>query len=152
MNTYTLQVFDISSSEVTTVFKLETFQLWESKIKGFYLHKNLDYVTINRQGVSVIELGTEHKRCIYDDNGQKQLLHSLESVNYLKIDPKNFIEFSFAGQEKTLSVMNPYKVWAAGGHNKEGGEDDFEAIQRIAIHEITLRELLLFQSLYVCAT
>ena len=60
----------------------------------------------------MIELGTQHKRVVDDDCGQQQKLHSLESVNYLKIDPKNFIEFSFAGQEKTISVMNPYTVWA----------------------------------------
>ena len=53
----------------------------------------MDYITINRDGISVIELGSAHRRSITSDNGDEHMLHSLESVNYLKIDPNNFLEF-----------------------------------------------------------
>jgi len=41
------------------------------------------------------------------------MLHSLESVNYLKIDPNNFLEFQFSGEEKCITVMQQYSKKAA---------------------------------------
>jgi len=64
MNTYTVQVVDIASADKTTIFKHLSFQLWESKITGFFMKKNKDYVTVNRQGICVISLGTKNKRSI----------------------------------------------------------------------------------------
>ena len=62
VNTYTVMVADISTDTQWTLFRHETFQLWESKITGFFLNKNKDFVTINRDGVNVYTLGSKDKR------------------------------------------------------------------------------------------
>lgn len=80
------------------------------------------------------------------------MLHSLESVNYLKIDPNNFLEFQFSGEEKCITVMQQYsKKAVAASAGLDGmvpehanSEDDFLPVIKIRIHDITLRELLLF--------
>ena len=76
------------------------------------------------------------------------MLHSLESVNYLKIDKNNFIEFDFSTEKKLIKIVHQF--------TKKGSdlrlEHDFISVYNIYIHELTLRELLLFQSLYVCTT
>ena len=76
------------------------------------------------------------------------MLHSLESVNYLKIDSKNFIEFDFSTEDKQIKIVQQYTK--KGKNSNE--EHYFSSVYNIKIHEITLRELLLFQSLYVCNT
>ena len=76
------------------------------------------------------------------------MIHSLESTNYLKIDAKNLIQFQFAGDIKVINITQQYTKKNA----KTGDETGFEDIYSIRIHTITLRELLLFQSLYVSNT
>jgi len=62
VNTYTVMVTDISTEKQWPLFRHEAFQLWESKITGFFLNKNKDYVTINRDGVNVYTIGLKDKR------------------------------------------------------------------------------------------
>ena len=64
VNTYTVMVADISSEDQWILFRHEAFQLWESKITGFFLDKNKDYVTINRDGINVYSLNHRDKRII----------------------------------------------------------------------------------------
>ena len=71
---------DISSEETTEksiIFRHESFQLWESEIIGFLTNRNLDFVTLNRDGISIIALGQVDKRVINDSEGQERMLHSL---------------------------------------------------------------------------
>ena len=63
---------------------------------GFYLNKNQDFVTINREGINILSLSAEAKKSILSDNGQHKMIHSLESTNYLKIDKANIVNFEFA--------------------------------------------------------
>lgn len=63
------------------------------------------------------------------------------------MDPKNFIHFDFAGPNKKLRIVQQFKR-----EGKNGKETAYEDIFSLRIHDITLRELLFFQSLYVCAT
>ena len=77
------------------------------------------------------------------------MAHSLESVNFLKVEPRNFLLFEFAdASNKIISIYHEFC-------KKPGQEDEetsYEKIYSLKIHNITLRELLLFQSLYVCKT
>ena len=106
INTYTVHVIDISSKSLWTQFRHETFQLWESQITGFYLSKNKDFVTINREGINVLSIGNHAKKSVKADNGQDKMIHSLDSMNYLKIDAKNFILYEFANDHKIISIMH----------------------------------------------
>ena len=38
------------------------------------------------------------------------MVHSLESVNYLKIDKQNLINFKFATDNKVISILQQYEI------------------------------------------
>jgi hypothetical protein len=149
INTYNLMCMDISKeAEKSLIFRHESFQLWESRVTGLLLNKYKDFVTLNRDGINILALGSMEKRQLVDDKGQFRMIHSLESCNYLKSDPSNFLMFACAKYEdRQIQIQQEFTRSKAGSE-----ETDFERIYNIKIWEITLRELLLFQSLYVCKT
>ena len=77
------------------------------------------------------------------------MIHSLESTNFLKIDPENSIYFQFAGQSKTVCIQYQYtkNIKVNGSVQKQ---TMYDTIYKIKIDDITLRELLLVESLYLC--
>ena len=76
------------------MYRHESFQLWESSIKGILMHKTNDFITINRDGLTILSLGAIQRKQVEDCNGDQRMLHSLTSMNYLKHDPANVIVFS----------------------------------------------------------
>jgi len=93
-NIYTVQVVDISSENPWPIFKHESFQLWESTITAFLINQNKEYVLVNRNGINIISLCNEkHKRSVKTKSGQEKMIHSLESINYLKVDQQNYVQF-----------------------------------------------------------
>lgn len=58
------------------------------------MSKNNNFVTLNRDGVNVFSLGSTNKRVIKDADGNDRMLHSFESVNYLKLEPTNAVIFA----------------------------------------------------------
>ena len=51
----------------------------------------MDFVTINKMGINMLNLSSQDKRSVKAVNGQMKMIHSFESTNYLKIDAKNLI-------------------------------------------------------------
>lgn len=171
INTYNLMVMDISKDSTskdekekkTIIFRHESFQLWESKITGMLLNKHKDFITLNRDGINILALGSKDKRALVDNMKQNRMIHSLESCNYLKVDPSNYLLYACAKYEdRQVQIQQEYSIKKVkapneGKNDEQGGEEEFdetefEKIYNIKIWEITLRELLLFQSLYVCKT
>lgn len=95
INTYNVLVYDISVDEEKQVmlYRHESFQLWESKVSGLILSKNKDFVSLSKAGINVLSLGSLSKRGIKDHMGQNKMLHSLDSLSYLKVDQVNSITF-----------------------------------------------------------
>jgi hypothetical protein len=144
INTYNVHVLDITQEGQPTIFRHESFQLWESESRGVLLKNASDFLKLSKNGAEILGLGRVPKRKVKD----RQIVHSLESVNYLKIDPDNFVLFECADQTRIISIVQEYSR-----HDAESGEEtQFERIYSIKISEITLRELLLFCSLYISAT
>ena len=86
-------------------------------------------------------------------NGFAHRIHSLESVNYLKIDPQNFIQYDFSSDKKQIRVIQQFSIFdksKSGNKMEVNVKHDFTNVFSVRIHEITLRELILFQSLFVC--
>mgnify|MGYP000727560119 CR=1 FL=1 len=81
------------------VSKHESFQLWESSIFGVLLQKNNYFVTFSKIGISVAGLGSADKKIITDNKMSDRMLHPLESVDFLKVDPENFVLFECAEEE-----------------------------------------------------
>jgi hypothetical protein len=104
INTYNVICLDISDKAVedenNVIFRHESFQLWESEVTGFLTSQNLDFVTINRDGISLIALGNRHKRIIMHHDGQEKCVHSLQSANFLKVESTNYILFACAKPDK----------------------------------------------------
>ena len=68
------------------------------------------------------------------------MVHSLESVNYLKVSKGNFVLFECSDEDRVISIQQEFEK-----QNIQSGEEtSYDTIYRIQIHEITLRELLLF--------
>jgi hypothetical protein len=57
INTYNVKVVDISSTKEATLFRHESFQLWESECMGFLLSKKRDFVTLSKSGLQILCLG-----------------------------------------------------------------------------------------------
>ena len=107
-NIYTVQVVDISRETPWQLYKHESFQLWESQITAFFINRNKEYIMMNRDGISVISLGSEGKRIITGSNGQEKIIHPLESTNYLKVEHDNYIRFEFSGEKKVIHILQQF--------------------------------------------
>jgi len=105
INTYNVHIMDITQEGQPTLYKHESFQLWESESKGMLLTNRNDFLKLSKAGAEIIALGSEPKRMITDDLNNDHVLHSLESVNYLKIDPENFVTFECADENRIISVF-----------------------------------------------
>ena len=76
------------------------------------------------------------------------MVHSLESVNYLKVDKRNFVLFKCAEDDRVIEIQQEFEKI----DKNNGEETNYDLVYSIKLHSITLRELLLFKSLYVCKT
>ena len=142
INVYNVIIFDITADDNSVMStRHESFQLWESEINGVLLAKTNDFLTLNKDGISVLALGTIDKRIIKDSQGIDRKLHSLDTCSHLKISPTNYIVFECAKPGKRIvSIQQEYMK-----PNDLGSEEtSFEKIYNIKISDITLRELILF--------
>ena len=137
INTYNVICMDISESKDggmnKLVFRHERYQLWESGIQGFLNKKSLDFVTANKDGISLLGLSSKEKpRYILDKDGQSRRLHSLESMNYLCLYKDNSLYFDCSKQkDRWVRVQQEYRQ-----ESDEAGEDyqtDFEQVYKIKI-------------------
>mgnify|MGYP000914740092 CR=1 FL=1 len=64
--------------------------------------QNKDFIHLNKDGVSIASLGDIDKRVLIGNDVNEKVCHSLESVNYLKVDPGNFIEFDCTDRENMI--------------------------------------------------
>lgn len=64
INTYNVSVTDLSGDENkrSTLFRYETNQLWESTISGLMMTANKEFVSLNKEGMKVLQLGATSKR------------------------------------------------------------------------------------------
>lgn len=140
INTYNVFVFDLNDPLKLIKYWFEGYQLWESKIKGFLLSTN-DFLMLSKEGMSMIAIGNKKSRCIRDKDNQKRKVHSLGKCNYLKIEESNHIFFSMQFyDDRQICVQEQFK--------DSSNNTQFDDIFRIKIHEVTLRELMLIQSIF----
>lgn len=112
------------------------------------LSNKLDFIKMSKVGAELLAIGSPQKRCILDETRTERIIHPLESISYLKIDRDNFVTFECADENRIITVQQEY----SREDQNTGEETNFDKIYSIKIHEITLRELLLFKSLYVSRT
>jgi hypothetical protein len=109
---------------------------------GLLLHKNKDFITVNKQGMQVLSLGSIERRAIKDYKGIDRMIHSLESVNFLKLDSNNYVLFECAKPE--ASIISIDQEFIKGDATNGVEEASFWPLYKVKLHKITLRELMLF--------
>ena len=70
-----------------------------------------------------------------------RMIHSLESVNFLRLDSSNCLLFACTDpMKKVITIQQEYQK----GPDETQYDTEFWNLYNIRLHEITLRELLLF--------
>ena len=72
--------------------------------------------------------------------------HSLSEFDHLKVDPGNMLSFDFQNSEERIITVQHESKRMVGLEFETSIED----IYQVKILQITLRQLLLFESLYFC--
>ena len=98
---------------------------------------------MNKTGMNVASLSEIDQRVIEGNDHQHKVLHSLESINYLKVDPGNFIEFDSETGDRIIKIQQKHTIEGVSGDM----ETYLEAVYNVKISTPTLRELLLLQSI-----
>ena len=93
----------------------------------------------------MINVSSNPPRMITDNLGEKRMMHPLGTVSYLKLEPTNHICFR-------NQFYDNRRICIQDQFNDIRGNTQFEDIYKIKIHEPTLRELLMIQSIYCCGT
>lgn len=92
INTFNIFVIDLEHDRLIQYWH-ESYQLWESPIKGFLLSTN-EFMVLFKDGINLIAVGTQKSRVIKDKEGLRRQLHSLGSKEYLKIEPSNHLLYA----------------------------------------------------------
>ena len=81
--------------------------------------------------MQVLALGNNQKKITKDESGQELMLHSLNSVNYLKTHPTNCVQFDFSDSDKkVITVQQQYD--RLKGESEE--ETKFDSVYKLQIH------------------
>jgi hypothetical protein len=91
INTFNVFVIDLESKLIK--YWHESNQLWEGTVKGFLLDTN-DFTILSKDGINLLSLGERPSRVVQDSKGADRRIHSLGSLNYLKIAPTNHLLFA----------------------------------------------------------
>jgi len=138
INTYNVYVIDLATKRV--VYRHESYHLWEASIRGLLL-KNYDFIILSKDGQKVMSLGYQNKRVLRDNQGTTWQLHSLDSCRDLLLEPSNNLLFTRKQNEIIMSVQEQYQI---------GEDTNFEDIYKVQISTMSLRDLLMFQSIFSC--
>ena len=98
INTYNIVLTDLTEldDKSNTLFRFEPFQLWESSISGLVLMDSKEFLSFNRDGIKILQLGSTNKRPLKNNIGEDLMVHSLDQFSYLKVDPLNLTNFSWS--------------------------------------------------------
>lgn len=91
-------------------------------------------------------MGTTSKKALINSVGQDTLIHSLDSVSFLKVEPNNFINFYCQDPEnRVISIEQEFQKKTKG----EAVSTHYQEIYKIKISDMTLRDALILQSFYL---
>lgn len=93
--------------------------------------------------MNVIALGNEDKKLLMDLYDDPKILHSLDSLNFLKCDQLNYLNFEC--QQYDNRVISIEQEWL----DKDTNLNHYDDIYKIKLYEVSLMELLILLSFYV---
>ena len=105
INTFNISLIDLASTDdkSNTLFRFEPFQLWESTISGIIMSENKEFISFSKDGIKVLQLGSKTKKTLKNNLGEDLMVHALDQYSYLKVDPLNFLNFSWS-DSKTREI------------------------------------------------
>ena len=77
-------------------------------MRSVILVKSHDFVILSKVGLNLLALGTQDKRILKDDEGNEKAVHSLQSMNYLKVHTSNYVLFECAEGDIIVSVQQEF--------------------------------------------
>lgn len=80
------------------------------------------------------------------------MIHSLDSLSFLKVDKINFINFKCQDYNNRIISIEQEDSHQIEVNGKVEEEHSYREIYKVKIFEITLRELLILQSMYIAKT
>ena len=81
-----------------------------------------------------------------DNEGQQKLIHSLDSLSFLKVEGINML--NFCCQDYNNRIISIEQEWKKNV-NTDQQSTHYSEVYKLKIHEISLRELLILQSFYL---
>jgi hypothetical protein len=98
--------------------------------------------------MSLLALCCDERRELQNDEQNWMMGHSVESFNYLKLSPENFMVFECSKPGKrVLSINQEYYM-----KTNEFSGNTFKNLYKVELTDLTLRELLVLKSLNTCNT
>ena len=98
-----------SKTNSNLLFHHQSYQMWEQTVRTKLLKGNSDLLVINKNGVSVMHLGTLDKKYLTDSNEREIMLHSLEGYSFLKADPCNYLKFNCLDEDnQRICIMQEF--------------------------------------------
>ena len=74
------------------------------------LKDSKNFLTLSKQGICVVSLGSRHKTEVIDSDNQMWFMHSFDSMSYLKVEPGNMISFYCQDtSNRQLVIEHEYK-------------------------------------------
>lgn len=121
INTFNVIILDLciedcdhSEHTVSILHKHEAFQLWESHVSGMLVTRSKEFLSFSKSGINVLALGSANKRPLKDSDGFNKMIHSLDSLSFLKVDANNFLNFQC--QDYNNRVISIEQEYVKEGH------------------------------------
>lgn len=106
INTFNVMVICLHQKSI--LYRFESYHLWEINIGGILLQNN-DFIIFDKDGMSIMNLGTQDKKTIKGLRGYKSVLHSLNSCCDLKLEESNHIMFHHGDEGTIITVQDLYE-------------------------------------------
>jgi hypothetical protein len=124
-------------------FRYVGYQLWESSVKGFFSKYNQDFIILSKEGMNFIRLDEAQKRrSIQRKNQVMKMVHSLCSMDYLKVEDGNMIYF-----EQKVDDSKVIKIQQCSQNNQ--GNFKYEDVYHIKLEVMDLHDLIFIQGMFL---
>lgn len=116
-------------------------------MKGFLSTQNNDFIILNKEGINFIRLDqTKSRKSFKEQEGIKGMVHSLPSMDYLKIEDRNMLYFENKLVDDSILIRIQQQ------HQDESDDNMYEDIFKIKVESTRLDNLILMQSLFLLDT
>lgn len=76
------------------------------------LAKNKDFVKLSKTGIDILALGAKAKRPLISADGSSKIIHSLDSLSFLKVDALNYMNFKCQDySNRIISIEQENHIW-----------------------------------------